>query len=83
LTTPFGINTCLAIFPSGISVPLFLKYIEDKDLWKFSLPFSKEVSRWFAGLPSDFNVWDRAVADFENEKIRNSFIAKGAESWLR
>lgn len=26
--------------------PLFLKYIQDRDLWKFKLPYSKEINAW-------------------------------------
>jgi len=64
-------------FHPDIPVPLLLKYVEDKDLWRFLLPDSKEVSRWFANLPADFNTWDRMIADFENEDTRRAFIAEG------
>jgi len=65
-------------FHPDIKVPTLFEYIEDKDLWKFSLPFSREVSRWFAGLPADFVAWDGVVSDFEDEKTRNTFIAEGS-----
>lgn len=60
-------------------VPLLLRYIEDKDLWKFALPESREVTRWITTLPADFNVWDSAVSDFENESLRETFIKEGRE----
>lgn len=58
-------------------VPLLLKYIEDKDLWKFILPESREVTRWITTLPIDFEVWDKAVNDFENESLRSNFVKEG------
>lgn len=65
-------------FHPDVPVPKLLLYVEDKDLWKFSLPFSKEVSRWFANLQPDFGVWDGAIKDFEDEKLRDAFIAEGS-----
>ena len=39
-------------------LPLFAQYLEDRDLWRFKLPNSKEVSAFIRTLPYDFKVWD-------------------------
>jgi uncharacterized protein len=39
-------------------VPEFLRYIEDKDLWLFLLPQSKEFSAGLRGYDMDFELWD-------------------------
>ena len=39
-------------------VPILLLYVEDRDLWKFELPDSKEVNMAMQTLPHDFKVWD-------------------------
>jgi oligoribonuclease NrnB/cAMP/cGMP phosphodiesterase (DHH superfamily) len=39
-------------------VPEMLQYIQDKDLWKFDLPFSKEFSAGLRGYDLDFKLWD-------------------------
>lgn len=38
--------------------PLLLKYVEDRDLWRFALPDSREISAWFRSYPHDFAQWD-------------------------
>lgn len=35
-----------------------VSYIEDRDLWKFNLPFSKEISAYIQMQKRDFNSWD-------------------------
>ncbi|TAG00287.1 MAG: hypothetical protein EAZ44_09560, partial [Cytophagia bacterium] len=38
--------------------PLFLQYIQDKDLWRFELPQSKEFSAALRAYTMDFLLWD-------------------------
>jgi hypothetical protein len=48
--------------------PLWLvDYIEDRDLWKFALPESKEVSAYISTQPHTFESWDaiNALGQFE------------------
>ena len=40
-------------------VPDLVRYIEDRDLWKFQLPNSREVSAALWSHPLDFRVWDQ------------------------
>ncbi|MEK7554462.1 MAG: DHHA1 domain-containing protein [Patescibacteria group bacterium] len=58
-------------------VPLFLRYVEDVDLWKFSLPNTKVVSVLFELIPHEFKAWDRFVTNFEHPHIRKRLIEKG------
>jgi oligoribonuclease NrnB/cAMP/cGMP phosphodiesterase (DHH superfamily) len=39
------------------SVPQLIKHVEDRDLWKFQLPHSREISAWIFSYPYDFEVW--------------------------
>lgn len=43
---------------SNDSVPEFLYYIQDRDLWKFKLPNSKEVTTSILSYNYDFDIWD-------------------------
>lgn len=43
-------------FP-GKAVPKMLMYIEDRDLWKFNLAYSREVAAGLFSYPYDFGVW--------------------------
>ena len=45
--------------------PWLLRYIQDKDLWEWALPSSREISAAIAAYPYDFHVWDR----FDQERL--------------
>lgn len=44
-------------FPT-IEAPSLIKYIQDRDLWKFKLPDSKALSLALMGVPFNFETWD-------------------------
>ncbi len=44
-------------------VPWLLQYIQDKDLWKWRLPNSREINAALASYPFDFQVWDGLTQD--------------------
>lgn len=61
-------------------VPWLLQYIQDKDLWQWALPASREINAALASYPFDFDVWDglrrkvleaegRAILRYENEIV--------------
>lgn len=61
-------------------VPWLLQYIQDKDLWHWALPGSREISAALASYPFDFPLWDsfdqweleregRAILRYENELV--------------
>lgn len=42
----------------GTRRPLLVDYVGDRDLWRFDLPLSREVSAWFFSHDYDFRTWD-------------------------
>lgn len=46
-------------FHKGVfsEVPEFFQYLQDRDLWQFKLPMSREVSMAVRSYPYDFKVW--------------------------
>ncbi|CAG8505983.1 4320_t:CDS:2 [Acaulospora colombiana] len=54
-------------------VPLLIRYIEDRDLWRFSLPKSREFSIFWSSIPYEFEAYDQYVKD-------ESLIEKAIES---
>lgn len=42
--------------------PWIVKYVQDRDLWQWKLPKSKEINTFLSALPNDFERWDRARA---------------------
>ncbi len=43
----------------GTQAPWLLQYIQDKDLWHWALPGSREISAAIASYPFDFQQWSR------------------------
>ena len=43
--------------------PQLLKHIEDRDLWRFDLPGTREIQACIFSHPYDFDVWDRLMAE--------------------
>lgn len=58
-------------FHPGQPLPPLLAYIEDKDLWRFQLPDSKEVTAALRSYPMDFALWD----SFDVERLKQEGIA--------
>lgn len=64
----------------GTAAPWLLQYIQDKDLWTWALPGSREINAALASYPFDFKVWDsftqstleqegRAILRYEHELV--------------
>ncbi len=43
----------------GTKAPWLLQYVQDKDLWTWTLPGSREISAALASYPFEFELWDR------------------------
>jgi len=63
-------------FP-GKPAPRLLRHVEDEDIWKFKLPYTREVSAILDLADFDFAVWSRLVRDFEKPPLRRKHIADG------
>lgn len=59
-------------------VPKLLQYVEDTDIWKFTLPKSKELFAFLETQPYDFNAWNKLANKFERADDRKKFAEKGS-----
>lgn len=61
-------------------IPWLLQYVQDKDLWHWQLPESREINAALASYPFDFKIWNglrqdqleaegRAILRYENETV--------------
>jgi oligoribonuclease NrnB/cAMP/cGMP phosphodiesterase (DHH superfamily) len=50
-------------------LPRVLSHIEDRDLWKFELPNTKEVISAIASYPMDFKIWDTLINEITIEEL--------------
>ncbi|GJL50464.1 DHHA1 domain-containing protein [Candidatus Nitrospira salsa] len=47
----------------GEPVPWMMQYIQDKDLWQWRLPNSREINAALSSYPFEFSVWDQLRQD--------------------
>jgi oligoribonuclease NrnB/cAMP/cGMP phosphodiesterase (DHH superfamily) len=59
-------------------VPLFLKYVEDNDIWRHKLPQSKAKTAYLRALPYDFKLWNKLEKTIATAAGRKQCFAKGA-----
>lgn len=46
--------------------PRLLEHIQDRDLWRFALPRTREIQAAVFSYSYDFDVWDQLVASFDS-----------------
>lgn len=74
-----GAGLAWDFFNPGEQRPRLINHIEDRDLWRFALPSTREIQASMFSLPYDFELWDTRFTHFEwNEKTRQEVIAEGA-----
>jgi len=63
-------------FHPGKEPPKFIQYIQDRDLWKWELPYSKEFAAAFDMVPFEFEEFEKFEDDsvFDDAVKRGSFI---------
>lgn len=63
-------------FHPGKEAPRMIKYIEDRDLWKWELPYSKEFSAAFDMVQYDFEEFDKFIDDsaIDDAQERGAYI---------
>jgi oligoribonuclease NrnB/cAMP/cGMP phosphodiesterase (DHH superfamily) len=59
------------------SVPLMLRYVEDGDLYKFTLVDSRPLLAYLYSKPFELSVWDDLIKQVENEKARADMVERG------
>lgn len=57
-------------FFHGKPRPYIVNYVEDRDLWRWALPDSREVNSYLQTLPYDFAVWTQ-VSQEDWSKVRD------------
>lgn len=43
--------------------PALIRYVQDRDLWQWELPSSKEISAYLASIPFEFEWWEQLFDD--------------------
>jgi nanoRNase/pAp phosphatase (c-di-AMP/oligoRNAs hydrolase) len=63
-------------FHPGKDAPRMIKHIEDRDLWKWEIPYSKEFAAAFDMVPFDFEEFDKYLDDsaVDDAQERGAYI---------
>ena len=61
-------------FHPGKEPPKFIQYIQDRDLWKWELAYSKEFSAAFDMVPFDFEEFEK----FEDDSVFDDSVKRGS-----
>jgi oligoribonuclease NrnB/cAMP/cGMP phosphodiesterase (DHH superfamily) len=62
-------------------MPLLISYIADWDLWKWELPFSKDICNYVCSFEQGFLIWDAISFNMEKHKLiygNNEIVKEGA-----
>jgi oligoribonuclease NrnB/cAMP/cGMP phosphodiesterase (DHH superfamily) len=51
----------------GKDTPELIRFIEDRDLWRFDYPQTRAFSLWLRSHPYDFATWDRIARQLDSE----------------
>lgn len=62
-----GAGIAWDFFHSADTRPKLVKYAEDRDLWRFALPFSREVNAYIFAHEYDFGTWSALANLIDDE----------------
>lgn len=65
--------------PLYVPPPLLLEHIEDRDLWRFKLPLTREIQASIFSQEYDFQVWDKLMASDRAELVKIASEGMGIE----
>jgi hypothetical protein len=62
--TKSGARLAWEYFHADEPVPLLVQYAEDRDLWKFALPYSRQIANTLTSYPFTLAAWDQLAGRF-------------------
>lgn len=65
-------------FHAKESVPMLLRCVENRDIWKWNMPHSKELLMLVDLAQFDFKTWSRLAKDLESPRVYATYVKKGA-----
>ena len=72
--TKSGAMLAWEFFHPGKEPPKFIQYIQDRDLWKWELPYSKEFAAAFDMIPFEFEEFEK----FEDDSVFDDAVKRGS-----
>lgn len=63
-------------FHPGMAVPELLRYVEDRDLWRWALVDSRAINAAIRSYPQDFAVWDTISSSLRGMETEGAAILR-------
>lgn len=73
-----GASLTWDVLMAGRPRPNLVRYVEDRDLWRFHLPWSREVSAFVHSFDHFVALWDRLAAALDQPKVLADCVMEGA-----
>jgi oligoribonuclease NrnB/cAMP/cGMP phosphodiesterase (DHH superfamily) len=64
-------------FHPNIVVPWLFRYVQDRDLWRFALPYTREISAALFSYDYDFNTWSSLHLRLETDNSYSRLLTEG------
>ena len=65
-------------FHLGKKMPMLLRYVEDRDIWKWNVPHAREMLMLVDLAPFEFKAWSQLAKDIDDPRIHATYLKKGA-----
>jgi len=65
-------------FHPGKKMPMLLRYVEDRDIWKWTVPHAREMLMLIDLAPQEFKAWSQLAKDIDDPRIHATYRKKGA-----
>jgi len=62
----------------GERVPELIQYVEDRDLWRFTLPATRGLTLWLRSHPYDFATWTSIANQLAVDGQRNAVLLQAS-----
>lgn len=62
----------------GIAPPEIVQHVQDRDLWRFKLPNTREIAATLFSEPYDFELWSEYAEEIEQPETRSQVVGQGA-----
>ncbi|KKP97901.1 MAG: Phosphoesterase, DHHA1 [Parcubacteria group bacterium GW2011_GWD2_38_12] len=72
-----GAGIAWKYFHPETQIPRLLAYVQANDLWRFTLPHSREVGKFLSTVNFSFSDWEKLAQRFENENDLRSITEHG------
>ncbi len=64
-------------FHPGKKMPMLLRYVEDRDIWKWTVPHSREMLTLVDLAPFEFKSWSQLAKDIDDPRTHAMYLKKG------